>query len=98
METMSDNTQTTFKCHAPDAHQVFVAGTFNQWSVDTMPMKQDRKGNWSAQVVLPLGRHEYKFLVDGVWCCEPGCDGPHAGCKGCVANAFGTMNRTIAVE
>lgn len=30
-----------FKCHAPDAQQVFVAGTFNEWKPDAMPLVRD---------------------------------------------------------
>lgn len=89
---------TTLACHAPDAKQVFVAGTFNKWSSDATPLERGRQGKWSVKVDLPAGRHEFKFIVDGAWCCEPGCDGPHEGCPGCVANEFGTMNRAIEVK
>ena len=86
---------TTLACHAPDAKQVFVAGTFNGWRTDATPLKRGRQGKWTAKVSLPPGCHEYKFIVDGGWCCEPGCEGPQAGCTDCVANEFGTMNRMI---
>lgn len=45
---------------------------------------------------LSPGRHEFKFVVDGEWCCEPGCNGRDQGPK-CVPNPFGTMNRVIEV-
>jgi hypothetical protein len=48
-------------------------------------------------VALPPGRYEFKFVVDGAWCCEPGCEGPHHGCPKCVPNSSGTMNRLIEV-
>jgi 1,4-alpha-glucan branching enzyme len=98
MSTSAKIKTTTLACHAPNARQVFVAGTFNGWGADTTPMKRGRQGKWTAKVHLPPGSHEYKFIVDGVWCCEPGCDGPHAGCTACVANEFGTMNRVIEAE
>ena len=88
---------TTFSCHAPKAEHVSVAGDFNEWCADTTPMKKGPKGKWTAKVKLSPGQHEFKFIVDGEWCCEAGCDGPHAGCSACVANAFGTMNRVIEV-
>ncbi len=90
--------KTTFSCHAPDAERVCVTGDFNEWSLDATPMKKNRQGKWTAKVDLPAGRHEYKFVVDGEWCCEPGCDGPHLGFLHCVANVHGTMNRVIEVE
>tara|TARA_R110002111_G_scaffold145211_2_gene211752 strand:- start:195 stop:482 length:288 start_codon:yes stop_codon:yes gene_type:complete len=95
---MSDPATTTIACYAPDAKQVFVAGTFNNWSADTTPLKRGRQGKWAVKVNLPTGRHEFKFVIDGEWYCEPGCDGPHAGCPGCIGNEFGTMNRVIEAQ
>ena len=61
-------------------------------------MIKDAKGNWDVAVALPPGHHEFKFVVDGVSCCEPGCEGPHQGCPKCVPNESGTMNRFIEVK
>ena len=61
-------------------------------------MTKDAKGNWDVALALPPGRHEFKFVVDGVSCCEPGCEGPHQGCPKCVPNSSGTMNRFIEVK
>lgn len=88
---------TPFSCYAPDARAVFLAGTFNHWDAKATPMMKDAEGNWAVAVPLPPGHHEFKFVVDGVMCCEPGCDGSHRGCSKCVANATGTMNRVIEV-
>ncbi len=98
MKVSTKTTSTPFTCHAPEASQVFVSGTFNDWSADATPLKPGSRGKWSVKVALAPGHHEYKFIVDGVWCCEPGCDGPHTGCMGCVPNAFGTMNRFVEVK
>ena len=83
-----------FKCHAANAQQVFVAGTFNDWKPDATPLARDNAGNWRASLNLPAGRHEFKFVVDGQWCCDPGCAGDHA-CQNCVPNEFGSMNRVL---
>lgn len=88
---------TEFSCRAPDAGAVFLAGTFNDWQADAMPMAKDSQGNWNAKLELPSGRHEFKFVIDGVWCCEPGCDGANRDCPKCVPNEFGTMNRFVDV-
>ncbi len=88
---------TEFSCHAPDANAVFLAGTFNDWKTDTTPLEKDDQGNWKVELDLPAGRHEFKFVVDGQWCCEPGCDAS-AECPKCVPNEFGTMNRFVNVE
>jgi hypothetical protein len=88
---------TKFECLAPAARAIFLAGTFNGWNAKATPMTKDAKGNWDVALALPPGRHEFKFVVDGAWCCEPGCEGPHQGCPKCVPNSSGTMNRFIEV-
>lgn len=88
---------TQFTCHASNAREVRLAGTFNGWSPTSTPLTKSANGQWTATLPLHPGRYEFKFLVDGVWCCEPGCDGPHHGCPNCVGNAQGTMNRVINV-
>ena len=86
-------------CHAPEAKAVFVAGTFNDWKPDATPLHIHLpNGKWTVTLPLPPGRHEYKFVVDGQWCCEPGCDHEYRGCPKCCANSFGTMNRVLEVS
>jgi 1,4-alpha-glucan branching enzyme len=88
---------TTLTCRAPDAHSVQVAGTFNAWKPSLLA--KSAGGNWSIAVPLPPGRHEYKFIVDDKWCCDPDRgDSSKAICPHCVPNAFGTMNRVIEVR
>lgn len=87
---------TKFACHAPAARAVFVAGVFNDWDPQATPMEKDANGNWGKSLNLPLGRHEFKFVVDGEWCCELGCH-ESVECSKCVPNDFGTMNRVIDV-
>lgn len=86
-----------FTCHAPEAQAVFLAGTFNDWSPDALPLVLNKKGNWRTSLALPLGHHEFKFIVDGQWCCELGCEGEYHGCPKCVPNEHGTMNRVLEV-
>lgn len=88
---------TSFTCHAPAARQVFLAGTFNDWDPKATLMVKDAEGHWDVAVALPPGRHEYKLVVDGEWCCEPGCETAYQGCPKCVPNSFGTMNRFVEV-
>lgn len=50
-------------------------GDFNEWNVNTHPMKKNKRGVWEKAVMLPPGRYEYKFLVDGQWRNDPkNCD------------------------
>lgn len=92
------NSQTQFDCKAREATAVFLAGTFNDWNTETMPMTRDDEGDWHLSLDLAPGQYEFKFFVDGKWCCAPGCDGRNYECPMCVVNEHGTMNRVIEVE
>ena len=88
-----------FSCHAPTAKVVFVAGTFNDWKPDVMPLHNHLPNSkWVGTLALPPGRHEYKFVVDGQWCCEPGTPDESRDDVNCCANSFGTMNRVLEVS
>ena len=96
-------------CHAPEATNVFLAGTFNNWDPQASPMERAPDGVWQIALDLAPGQYEYKFVVDGRWCCEPGredaagcpnCirDEREIQCANCVPNGFGTMNRVLEVS
>lgn len=86
-----------FSCVACRAQKVFLAGTFNDWNPTATPMNFSNNGKWSVELKLEPGHHEFKFIVDGQWCCEPGCEHEYRGCKKCCANDMGTMNRVLEV-
>lgn len=48
------------------ANRVMLAGSFNNWSEDNMPMTKVENG-WVARVKLAPGKHWYKFIIDGGW-------------------------------
>jgi hypothetical protein len=48
------------------ANKVMLAGTFNKWDPDNLPMKRTDSG-WVAEVKLAPGKHWYKFIIDGDW-------------------------------
>ncbi|MDV6031432.1 MAG: glycoside hydrolase family 13 [Phycisphaera sp. RhM] len=87
---------TEFECHAPEAEKVFLAGSFNEWNPEVTPMDKTDNGKWTAKLKLEPGRYEFKFVVDGQWCCEANCHAS-AECAQCVPNDFGTMNRVCEV-
>ena len=74
-----------FNLFAPEAERAFLAGNFNNWDIDNLPMKKDNKGTWQASFILPPGRYEYRFWVDGVWHNDP--NTPER-----VENPFGSQN------
>lgn len=56
-----------FTYHNPGASRVTLAGSFNGWNADQLPLTSDGKGNWVIVHPLPAGKHEYKFVADGTW-------------------------------
>ena len=74
-----------FTLDAPRAHEVILAGDFNDWSTNKHKMKRVDNGHWSRSILLPPGQYEYKFVVDGQWWDDPA--NPQK-----VPNAHGTLN------
>lgn len=56
----------TFRCDAPGAGKVCLAGEFNSWSDSASPMKNEN-GAWTLKLDLAPGSYQYKFVVDGQW-------------------------------
>jgi len=73
---------------SPDAKKVTLAGSFNDWSIEKHPMKQDGDGFWKRVLMLAPGSHEYKFWVDGRWEEDPRnerrCPNGFGGCNNVV--------------
>ena len=88
---------TRFELDAPMAHRVFVAGSFNAWKPEATSMTRKGAGRWLAEVAIAPGRHEYKFLVDGRWCCGVGPDGPTECVATAIPNDRGSMNLVLEV-
>ena len=65
--------QHTFTVHISGARSVAMTGSFCQWCPDGRLMRHDGNGTWSAKIMLPPGRYEYRLLVDGEWRDDPGC-------------------------
>jgi 1,4-alpha-glucan branching enzyme len=90
-ETPSLVKKVQFSFTAPEAQQVCLAGDFNGWDTGATLMKKDKKGVWKKALSLAVGRHEYRFIVDGKWLNDP-------SCSCCVQNEFGSMNCVVEVE
>ena len=80
-----------FELFAPEADEVELLGTFNDWKAGDIVLTQSGTGQWEATVELPEGRHEYVFLVDGErWLADP-----QATIR--RPDGFGKMNTVIQV-
>lgn len=81
----------SFSLRAPEAKRVAVLGDFNKWSADAHLMKKDESGVWHKIAMLPAGRYEYRFLLDGQWWNDQRND------QSCW-NCFGTQNNILDVQ
>lgn len=60
----------TFEYQGSPDQKIAVAGTFNDWNPEKTVLKV--KGDvFKARVLIPQGRHEYKFIADGEWLVDP---------------------------
>jgi len=76
---------------APEAREVSLAGTFNQWDAHATPLiRSGPTGVWTATLTLPAGQHQYAFVVDGVrWVPDPGAPA--------VDDGFGRRNSVLTL-
>jgi len=75
----------------PGAHQVCVAGTFNEWKPEKTPLVQMGHGRWVGNLNVKPGRYEYLFVVDGQWVQDP-------NARESVQNPYGGQNSVLVVS
>jgi hypothetical protein len=59
------------RVRAEGATRVAVAGDFNGWSPEAMPLRPAGDGWWETRVELEPGVYEYVYLIDGKWTTPP---------------------------
>lgn len=75
----------------PDAKNVCVAGTFNEWNPQKTPLSPLGNGRWASDLKVKAGRYEYLFVVDGQWLPDP-------NAKESVQNPYGGTNSVLVVS
>lgn len=61
----------TFRLEGFDeARKVILAGSFNSWKENELPMRRDGD-SWVLHIDLTAGKHLYKFIIDGNWIVDP---------------------------
>ena len=80
-----------FVLFAPEAQQVALAGTFNQWDPAATPLvRTGAPGVWTATLTLPAGQHQYAFVLDGArWVADPAAPA--------VDDGFGRRNSVLSL-
>lgn len=77
---------------APDARRVAVIGSFNGWRAQDLELQTlDGEKRWVVILMLPAGRHEYAFVVDG----ERILPDPAAGFH--EEDGFGNLNAVLYI-
>ena len=80
-----------FRIKTEAGRKIFLAGTFNGWDPEKNPLKEKGKtGVYSITLMLPKGRYEYKFVVDGLWSVDPECPEWNP-------NGHGSLNSVVTV-
>ena len=89
--TAQKKKRVNFKLEGVIGSKVYLAGSFNDWS-ETAKKMTDKKANgiFTCQCLLPLGTHQYKFIVDGIWTLDN--SNPNF-----TNNDLGTLNSVIDV-
>jgi len=89
--TRESKKKVRFEVAAEPGSQVYVAGTFNDWSPTANPLKDNPdSGHFKTTLTLAGGTHEYKFIVNGLWMSDPKC--PDWAPDGC-----GSLNSVLHV-
>jgi hypothetical protein len=60
-----------FILSAPDAKEVYLAGSFNGWNPTADRLTKQKNGTWAISKSLSTGIHCYKFVADGEWFVDP---------------------------
>ncbi len=82
----------TMRLHAPEAHHVAVAGTFNKWKTDSHVLTKQENGVWTISLPLKPGEHSYMFIVDGkAWVTDPNAEAYRD-------DGFGNQNAVMRVS
>ncbi len=77
--------------HTEPEKDIFLAGTFNNWSPKANPMIYNKdSGVYECSLLLPRGEYEYKFIIDNQWSIDPYCRKWHT-------NSLGTLNSILTV-
>jgi 1,4-alpha-glucan branching enzyme len=85
---MAKKQRAYFRLTAPEAKEVCVLGSFNNW--EQRALKRQRNGVWTTWLMIEPGRYEYRFLVDGQWQNDP------AAIES-TTNPYGTENSILTV-
>jgi 1,4-alpha-glucan branching enzyme len=77
--------------YQPQASDVCVAGSFNNWKPEATPLVPLGNGRWAKELTLPEGRYEYRLVVDGTWMTDP-------NAQETAPNPYGSANSVLTIN
>ena len=80
-----------FRNHNPEAHEVQLAGDFNDWMPHTTPMRRQSNGDFETRLRLSRGCYRYRLVIDGRWSHDLG--NPRV-----ETNEYGELNSIVEVK
>ena len=61
-----EKAKVTFELKDVEAETVHVAGDWNGWSTEELPLTKRKDGRFSGTVTLPTGQlYKYRYVLDG---------------------------------
>jgi 1,4-alpha-glucan branching enzyme len=67
MTSIRPDGRVEFRFFRPNASDVKVLGTFNEWDGNSLILDPEEDGWWSAIVMIEPGEYRFRYWVDGHW-------------------------------
>ena len=84
-------TAVNIETYQPQASDVCVAGSFNNWKPEATPLVPLGNGRWAKELTLPEGKYEYRLVVDGQWIADP-------NAQESIPNPYGSTNSVLRIN
>ncbi len=83
MVTQLPDGRVLFKVFLPHAARVEIVGTFTGWRAGAVSMERQNPGWWSLVTEVPVGGHEFCYMVDGsIWLADYAASGVRLASSG----------------
>lgn len=67
MTSLKPDGRIEFRFYRPQAREVAVAGSFNDWCTESLKMRPAEDGWWIAIAAIESGVHQFRYVADGRW-------------------------------